>query len=170
MSERQRTTPQRTEISPGKGAGDKDEVRGISGPRGRRIAPRTARQDDSPAYGGDSSRPHGLPLEPRRRTPHAKDMIHRSSGLGDPDYARFAWGRFRAVMAWMTVAAAACSAGAIVALAHVYGPLHLVTMLAVLGGVGGSVMLAGALMGLVFLSSGTGHDEDVEAFNRQRRR
>ena len=97
-------------------------------------------------------------------------MSQPSSGLGDPDYARFAWGRFRAVMAWMTVAAAVCSGAAIVALAHVYGPLHLVTMLAVLGGVGGSVMLAGALMGLVFLSSGTGHDEDVEEFNRRRRR
>ena len=35
------------------------------------------------------------------------------------------------------------------------------TMLAIIGGVGGSVMLAAALMGLVFLSSGTGHDEDV---------
>jgi len=35
-------------------------------------------------------------------------------------------------------------------------------MAAVLGGVGGSVVLAGALMGLAFLSSGTGHDEDVE--------
>lgn len=83
-------------------------------------------------------------------------------GLGDPDYATFAWGRFRAIMAWMTLAAAIAAAAAIVALAYALGPLPLVTMLAVLGGVGGSVMMAGALMGLVFLSSGTGHDEDVE--------
>ena len=81
--------------------------------------------------------------------------------LDDPDYARFAWNRFRAIMAWMTLVAAICVAATIVALAHAQGPLHLVTMLGVIGGVGGSVMLAAALMGLVFLSSGTGHDEDV---------
>lgn len=89
----------------------------------------------------------------------------RPPGLDDPDYARFAWGRFRNLLAWMTVAGAACAAAVIVAMAHIQGPLHLVTMFAVLGGVGGSVMLAGALMGLVFLSSGSGHDEDVERFD-----
>ncbi len=88
-----------------------------------------------------------------------------TTGLDDPAQAVHAWGRFRAIMAWMIMVAAACSAGAIVALAWVHGPLRLVTMLAVLGGVGGSIAMAGALMGLVFLSSGTGHDEDVERFD-----
>lgn len=83
-------------------------------------------------------------------------------GLGDPDQAAFAWGRFREIMAWMTLASAIAVAVAIVALAHAFGPLHLVTMLGVIAGVGESVMLAGALMGLAFLSSGTGHDEDVD--------
>ncbi|WP_329958598.1 hypothetical protein [Sphingomonas sp. Leaf37] len=68
-------------------------------------------------------------------------------------------------MAWMILIAAVCSAGAIVGLAWVHGPLRLVTMAAVIGGVGGSIVMAGALMGLVFLSSGTGHDEDVERFD-----
>jgi len=88
-------------------------------------------------------------------------MDERPPGLDDPAQAAHAWGRFRAIMAWMILAAAACSAAAIVALAGVHGPLRLVTMLAVLGGVGGSIAMAGVLMGLVFLSSGTGHDEDV---------
>lgn len=87
---------------------------------------------------------------------------HQPKGLGDPDYARFAWSRFRYLMAWMICAAAICSAAVIVALAAIQGPLRIVTMLAVLGGVGGSIAMAGALMGLVFMSSGTGHDEDVE--------
>jgi hypothetical protein len=87
---------------------------------------------------------------------------HRPRGLGDPDQARHAWARFRHLMAWMVLAGAACSAGVIAVMGQLQGPLHLVTMFAVLGGVGGSVALAGALMGLVFLSSGTGHDEDVE--------
>ncbi|WP_312491049.1 hypothetical protein [Sphingomonas sp.] len=84
------------------------------------------------------------------------------SGLDDPEQAAFAWARFRLIMAWMTVAAAIAVAGAMMALAHVYGPLNWVTMLGVIGGIGGTVMLTGALMGLVFLSSGTGHDEDVD--------
>jgi len=89
-------------------------------------------------------------------------------GLDDSEYAAFAWGRFRAIMAWMISAAAACSAGVIVVMAQLQGPLRVVTMLAVLGGVGGSILLAGALMGLVFLSSGSGHDEQVDRFNRDR--
>lgn len=83
-------------------------------------------------------------------------------GLADPDYARFAWARYRRLMAWMICAGAVCSAAVIVVMADLQGPLRLVTMFAVLGGVGGSIVVAGALMGLVFLSSGTGHDEDVE--------
>ncbi|WP_294240128.1 hypothetical protein [uncultured Sphingomonas sp.] len=83
-------------------------------------------------------------------------------GLDDPEQAAFAWARFRMMMAWMTVAAAVAVAFAMVALAQVYGPLNWVTMLGVIGGIGGMVMLTGALMGLVFLSSGTGHDEDVD--------
>lgn len=91
-----------------------------------------------------------------------QSMTDRPPGLDDPDYAAFAWDRFRMIMAWMTLAAAICIAGVIVALGQAYGALRLITMLAVIGGVGGSVILAGLLMGLVFLSSGTGHDEDVE--------
>lgn len=86
----------------------------------------------------------------------------RPNGLGDPDYAQYAWGRFRLLMAWMICAAAAVSAAVIVVMAELQGPLRLVTMLAVLGGVGGSIAMAGVLMGLVFMSSGTGHDEDID--------
>ncbi len=89
------------------------------------------------------------------------DPAERPAGLDDPDYAAFAWARFREIMAWMMLAAAICVASVIAAMAHLQGPLRLVTMLAVIGGVGGSVMMAGLLMGLVFLSSGSGHDEDV---------
>jgi len=85
-------------------------------------------------------------------------------GLNDPAQAAFAWARFRHIMAWMILVAVVCSAAAIVGLAWVQGPLRRITMLAVIGGVGGSIVMAGALMGLTFLSSGTGHDEDVERF------
>lgn len=83
-------------------------------------------------------------------------------GLTDPEYAAHAWARYRLLMAWMTTAAFAVSAGAIAWLAAVEGPLGWVPMTATIAGVGGSIVMAGALMGLIFLSSGTGHDEDVE--------
>ncbi|MET3438959.1 hypothetical protein [Sphingomonas sp. 1185] len=89
-------------------------------------------------------------------------MAPPPSGLDDPEQAAFAWARFRAIMAWMTLAAAVAVCFALVVLAEVYGPLNPVTMLGVVGGIGGMVMLTGALMGLVFLSSGTGHDEEVD--------
>jgi hypothetical protein len=40
-----------------------------------------------------------------------------------------------------------------------------VAILAVIGGGGDSIMLGAVLMGLSFLSSGTGHDEAVERFD-----
>ena len=57
----------------------------------------------------------------------------------------------------------AVAGAAIYGLDLYYGPLSWVTVVATIGGVGGSILLAAALMGLVFLSSGTGHDEAVDA-------
>ena len=89
-------------------------------------------------------------------------MSERNSGLDDPEYAAFAWGRYRRIMAWMGLASAVAGIVAAVALNYFYGPLTLVAILAAIGGIGGSVLMAAALMGLVFLSSGTGHDESVD--------
>jgi hypothetical protein len=86
----------------------------------------------------------------------------RPTGLDDPEYAAYAWARFRNLLAWMTAAGGACAAAALVALNYSFGPLNLITSLATVFGVGLSVMLAGALMGLVFLSSGSGHDETID--------
>ena len=83
-------------------------------------------------------------------------------GLSDPDYAAFAWGRFRRILGWMAMVAVVFIVAAIAVLQYVYGPMGWVAILAVIGGAGGSIMLAAVLMGLVFLSSGTGHDEAVE--------
>lgn len=84
--------------------------------------------------------------------------------LNDRDYAAFAWGRFRRVLGGIAVAAAVCAAGCWYWIDTVYGPLNWVATLALLGGVFATIMMAGALMGLVFLSSGSGHDEAVRDF------
>lgn len=86
------------------------------------------------------------------------------NGLDDPDYARFAWKRFRRILYAMVAVGAIAAAVAIHLLGQVYGPLGWVAVLATIGGVVGSVAMAGALMGLAFMSSGTGHDAAVDAF------
>ena len=81
--------------------------------------------------------------------------------LDDPDQASHAWRRFRLLMRWMLLAAVLCAGAAIWWLDAGYGPLGWWTVAMTILGVVGSVMMAGALMGLIFLSSGTGHDESV---------
>ena len=89
-------------------------------------------------------------------------MTERKPGLDDTEYAAFAWGRYRRIMLWMGLASLIAGIVAAVALNHFYGPLNLIAILAAIGGIGGSVLMASALMGLVFLSSGSGHDESVD--------
>jgi hypothetical protein len=86
----------------------------------------------------------------------------KRSELDDPAVSRFAWDRYKRLMRWMAFAAATSSAAAI-AILYWRNPgasIHL--FIAAAGGVFVSVLLGAALMGLVFLSSGTGHDESIE--------
>ena len=88
-------------------------------------------------------------------------MADSIRALDNPDQARHAWRRFRMLMRWMGLAAAVCAGGAVWWLWRSYGPRGPWAIGMTALGVGGSVLMAGALMGLVFLSSGTGHDESV---------
>ena len=89
--------------------------------------------------------------------------------LSDPEYAAFAWRRYRRLMAWMAVAALATVLLALGYLRVTLGPLPWSLIIATSAGVGLSILLGTALMGLVFLSSGTGHDQDVNDFEDERR-
>jgi hypothetical protein len=89
-------------------------------------------------------------------------MSDKPSGLDDPDYAAFAWARYRRLLGWMALATALIVAIAVGLLDIWYGPLSWIAILAAIGGFGATIMMAAALMGLVFLSSGSGHDEDVD--------
>ena len=86
----------------------------------------------------------------------------KPSKLDDPAVANFAWARYRRLMWWMALAAGAATAIALTIL-YVRNPdasIHL--FIAAAGGVFITVLLGAALMGLVFLSAGTGHDEAIE--------
>lgn len=86
--------------------------------------------------------------------------------LDDADYARFAWKRYLRIMRWMALAALLAVAGALAWLHWFGGGLSLHIAIATALGVGFTVLIGAALMGLVFLSSGTGHDEEADGFGR----
>lgn len=86
--------------------------------------------------------------------------------LDDPAIAAHAWRRFRRFFgAWslFTLALVIAVLGWLVASRGVES-VHLYLAMAL--GVGATMELAGVLMGLAFLSSGTGHDEAVRDFNQ----
>ena len=75
--------------------------------------------------------------------------------------ANHAWARYRRMMrlmAWLTLAII------VLVLAALYeqpGEVSIHFYIATALGIGVMMLLMGALMGLVFLSSGTGHDESI---------
>ncbi|MEI9927165.1 MAG: hypothetical protein WDN44_04885 [Sphingomonas sp.] len=96
-----------------------------------------------------------------RSGPIAKDEENRP-GLDDPAYAAFAWGRFRAILGWMAAVAGVVAALSVAILWAWLGWMQFSMALATAAGVFFTIMMAAALMGLMFLSSGTGHDEQIE--------
>lgn len=82
--------------------------------------------------------------------------------LDDPEYAAFAWGRFRRILKGMALVSLLTAGVAELALWQWLGELNFVTASATFLGVFLTMMLAAALMGLMFLSSGSRHDERVE--------
>jgi hypothetical protein len=82
--------------------------------------------------------------------------------LDDPEYAAFAWGRYRRILKAMALVALLTAGVAELILWQWLGELNFVTASATFLGVFLTMLLAAALMGLMFLSSGSGHDDRVE--------
>lgn len=83
-------------------------------------------------------------------------------GLDDPAYARFAWARYRRILGWMAAVSALFAGAALFWLGAHRGEVPLQMGIAVTAGVFFTTFLTAALMGLVFLSSGTGHDDRID--------
>ena len=89
-------------------------------------------------------------------------MVKRSP-LDNRDTSKIAWARYRRLMRGMALVSVCAVVLALGWLRLSMGEaLSLHMMIATAAGVGLSVMLGAALMGLVFLSSGSGHDEAIE--------
>jgi peptidoglycan/LPS O-acetylase OafA/YrhL len=89
-------------------------------------------------------------------------MDDHRPGLDDPHYASFAWDRFRRILGWMTLVAAVVAAASVAILWISIGEMYWAMAIGTAAGVFFTIELTAALMGLMFLSSGTGHDEQVE--------
>lgn len=83
-------------------------------------------------------------------------------GLDDPDYAAFAWGRYRRILGGMALVALGVAILCVLILWHWLGWLNFTVAFATGLGVFFTILLGAALMGLMFLSSGTGHDAQVK--------
>jgi RsiW-degrading membrane proteinase PrsW (M82 family) len=87
-------------------------------------------------------------------------MIPRSP-LDDPATAAYAWARFRRLMWLMLGVTVAMVVAAMVLLYRENGFVSVHFYIATALGIGFMMLLMSALMGLVFLSHGTGHDEAI---------
>jgi hypothetical protein len=86
----------------------------------------------------------------------------RHSRLDDPDYSGFAWSRYWRLMRWMFAFTIVVTAIVLGVFYSQYGMISIHFYIATAGGIAVMLLLATSLMGLVFLSSGSGHDESIE--------
>jgi hypothetical protein len=90
--------------------------------------------------------------------------MEQRTGLSDPRAARFAWHRFRRILWYMNLAAIACGSVSVGIIWINSGTLPLIFAILTFAGIYLTILMASALMGLMFLSNGTGHDDDVMDF------
>lgn len=90
----------------------------------------------------------------------------KPSPLDNNDMSTVAWARYRRLMKWMGTVSLIAVVVALVWLRLLMGDALTIHMIiATSAGVGLSVLLGAALMGLVFLSSGSGHDDSIDNFD-----
>jgi hypothetical protein len=98
---------------------------------------------------------------PARRERRKGTAMTAPSPLDDPENAAFAWGRWKRMMAFMAAVSAVVVIAVLLYLWIAMPGISIHFYIAAGLGVGLSMLLMSALMGLVFLSNGTGHDASV---------
>ena len=97
----------------------------------------------------------------RPQRAHWEAMVNKSP-LDDPKNAAHAWNRFRQIMRLLAAVTALTILVVVSALWVFYPEVSIHFFIAVALGIAMTMGLGGALMGLSFLSNGTGHDEAVD--------
>lgn len=88
-------------------------------------------------------------------------MVSKSP-LDDPENAAHAWARYRRIMRLLLGVTIGVVVIALALLYKFNGAVSVHFYIAVALGISFTMLLGGGLMGLVFLSNGTGHDESVD--------
>jgi multidrug transporter EmrE-like cation transporter len=88
-----------------------------------------------------------------------QNMPQHDPGPARYEDAALAWARYKKLMTWMALAAALAVVAALVYLRLTVEVMPIGMIIAAIAGVGLSVLLGTALMGLVFLSNRGGHDD-----------
>ena len=96
--------------------------------------------------------PRHDPIPPRPAPPPA-------STSPDLERTALAWTRYKRLMSWMAIAAVVAVLLALIYLKSSGGPVPIHMIVATIAGVGFSVLLGTALMGLVYFSNNSGHDD-----------
>lgn len=96
--------------------------------------------------------PRHDPIPPRPIPPRAEHVR-----------AAAAWARYKRMMKWMALAAFVTVLLSLIYLKSFGDPVPLHMMIATIAGVGLTVLVGTGLMGLVFLSNRSGHDEAADA-------
>lgn len=86
----------------------------------------------------------------------------KKSPLDDPENAAYAWARYRQIMRLLLSATVLTVLIAVGLLYAFNGAISVHFYIAVALGISFTMLLGGGLMGLVFLSAGTGHDDSVD--------
>jgi len=86
----------------------------------------------------------------------------KKSPLDDPENAAYAWARYRRIMKLLLAVTVATVLVAVGLLYAFNGSISVHFYIAVALGISFTMLLGGGLMGLTFLSNGTGHDESVD--------
>jgi hypothetical protein len=89
-------------------------------------------------------------------------MIAKKTDPSDGADSGFAWTRYRWLMTWMACVSFVATSVALGALWWIGGPVPPLFLLFTAGGIFLAMLLAAALMGLVFVSAASGHDEQVQ--------
>lgn len=78
-----------------------------------------------------------------------------------------AWASYKRLMKWMALVAIAASLLALLYIKQDGGPMPIHMVIATFAGVAVTILLGTALMGLVFLSNNSGHDDSANPRNDQ---
>src|SRR5215212_4203688 len=89
------------------------------------------------------------------------DPVPRRRSKMEVERAALAWGQYWRTMRWMVLVAILTVALSLFYLWRSGAPLPLHLVIATIGGVGLTVLVGTGLMGLVFLSNRSGHDEEA---------